>query len=65
MKTVTEYEIEKLNYSTSHLLHFIITILSLGFWSVVWICVTLHDNHEKRIIKKKIDVLKSKEVSNE
>lgn len=32
--------------STSHLLHFILTLCTLGFWVIIWILITISNDFE-------------------
>lgn len=42
---------------TSHVLHLILTLLTLGFWIPVWIIVTISNSWENSSIDRKVDKL--------
>tara|TARA_B100001059_G_scaffold214400_1_gene231116 strand:+ start:200 stop:493 length:294 start_codon:yes stop_codon:yes gene_type:complete len=42
-------------YKTSHVLHFLITIFSFGFWIIIWFIVANQNAHSRRSIEKMIE----------
>ncbi len=42
---------------TSHVLHLILSILTLGFWAFIWLIVALSNSLENWKINRKIDAL--------
>lgn len=43
--------------STSHVLHLILSLITLGFWVPVWIIVTLSNSIENRRIDREVGKL--------
>ena len=40
--------------NTSHLLHLVLTLCTLGFWIIIWIIVSISNSSENRAIDSKI-----------
>ncbi len=38
----------KAQYKTNHILHLIFTIITGGFWSIVWVIVAISNANERR-----------------
>ena len=57
MKTIPGLELEKSKISTSHITHFILTLLT-GFWAIIWIIATFRNQNKIKKIDREILELK-------
>ncbi|MCB4763864.1 MAG: hypothetical protein LGB78_08205 [Sulfurovum sp.] len=51
---IKETEIELQNKKVSHILHFLLSVVTAGIWIVVWILITISVSSEKSALKKKL-----------
>jgi len=49
------------SYRTNHILHLILSLLTLGIWVVIWGLVTLHNHGMRSRIASELDRLYVKE----
>ncbi|WP_373074005.1 hypothetical protein [Sulfurimonas sp.] len=55
---IVKLELEKSKINTKHILHFILTLLTGGFWSIIWIIATFRNQSRVKRIENKILELK-------
>lgn len=53
--------LEMKKVKTSHLLHLILTVFTLGFWILPWIFCAAHTSHVNYHLNKKIEKIMSME----
>ena len=60
------YELQKeLNSTnTSHILHAIMTLLTGGFWAIIWIVCYLIDDSKRNKLERQIDALNLRIIVN-
>lgn len=56
MKRQTEAMLiaRRADYSTSHLLHLVLSLLTIGLWVPIWILVTVSNSIERRRIDRRL-----------
>ena len=64
MKTIPGLELEKSKISTSHITHFILTLLTGGFWAIIWIIATFRNQNKIKKIDREILELKIRDEHN-
>jgi cytochrome c biogenesis protein CcdA len=54
---MNEYQLlaKRGDHKTNHILHLILSIITLGLWTPFWIIVTLSHSIERRKIDKKLE----------
>jgi hypothetical protein len=45
--------LEMAKHNTNHILHLILTLLSVGFWSFFWFCITASNTSQRNAIRRK------------
>lgn len=52
-KTELLINAELSEYKTNHLLHLLLSIITMGLWLIVWVIVSISNSSERRKIKKR------------
>ena len=47
-------EMRRQHYKTNHILHFLLTIFTLGLWVMVWLLMALSNSHQRGKVERQI-----------
>lgn len=59
-KTELLINAELSEYKTNHLLHLLLSIITMGLWLIVWVIVSISNSSERRKIKKRLGMVADK-----
>lgn len=45
----------KAKYETSHILHLVLTLLTMGWWVIVWVAMTMLNANKRDLIDRRIN----------
>jgi len=53
---INEYQLmaKRSEYRTNHILHLLLSVLSVGLWTPIWLLVTVSNANERSKIDKKL-----------
>ena len=52
------------NQKTNHILHLIMSILTLGLWIIIWVIVDGYNHNKTKKLKEELKALSSREEEN-